>query len=66
MSIILKVKSYYVNMRSRWGIIPDIWNKFFDNLKGDYENLKDNIDDHEINDDETYLQTKMNNIITKE
>ena len=66
MSIILKVKSYYVNMRSRWGIIPDTWNKFFDNLKGDYENLKDNIDDHEINDDETYLQTKMNNIITKE
>ena len=66
MSVTNKLKSYYINMRSRWGLIPDLWNKFFDNLSGDYTNLKSNIDSHDINDNETYLQGKIDEIITKE
>ena len=66
MSVILKIKSYYVNMRRRWNVLPEHWNKFLGNLHGDYDNLKENIDAHDINDNETYLQDKIDNIITKE
>lgn len=56
----MNIRSYYINIRRRWGLSPDAWNKFFMNLKLDYMDMKDNIDDHPINDIEgDLMQNKI-------
>jgi len=62
----MRIKSYYINIRRRWSLIPALWNKFFYNLSVDYSNLKEEIDEHAINNSESYLQEKIEYIITKE
>ena len=62
----MKIKSYYINLRQRWNLDPELWNEFLENLQDDYEALKEEIDDHLINENEDYLQIKINEIITKE
>ena len=62
----MKIKSYYMVMRKRWGLIPKIWNKFFQNLSDDYTSFKSEIDGHAINDKESELQAEIIKFASKE
>jgi len=62
----MNIRSFYMNMRRRWGFSYVIWNKFFDNIKADLESFKDEIDDHGINTEEDDLQASIDKYVTKE
>lgn len=67
----MKLKSYYINIRRRWGLIAKLWNKFLSNLEYDYEQLKVAVDD--ISDDdgtnyanEEYIKDNIKSFILEE
>ena len=62
----MKIKSFYLNFRQRWPLIPQVWNTFFGNLKDDYESMKADFDGHDINDSEDDLKNQITDFIKED